>query len=39
MAAFRERYIQAFGFEPNYASAQGYEVMMVLAGVGSNRRR
>ncbi len=32
MAAFRERYIQAFGFEPNYASAQGYEAMMVLAG-------
>jgi branched-chain amino acid transport system substrate-binding protein len=30
-AAFRQRFVQRFGSEPNYAAAQGYEAFMLAA--------
>jgi branched-chain amino acid transport system substrate-binding protein len=31
MQAFRKQYLDRFGYQPNFAAAQGYEAMLILA--------
>ena len=31
MQAFREQYLDRFGYQPNFAAGQGYEAMLILA--------